>query len=350
MKKVSILLSGLRFGGAEKVSLNLAQAFQNKGYVVDILVLKKTGELIELAEKNFNLIDLNCDKTYKLPFKLIRYIFKSSPTALISTFWKLSLISCVARVVRPSMYLFCVEHTTPSKASFIPTYLFYITSSIFYQFSSKVICVSSGVLDDVKNHTFGLNNKLKVIFNPVYPPNKLTIGDNSSNTKLVWCGRLDEPKNPKLMIESFEAINREHGLTLTFIGEGPYLNELKSLTKFRKLDHLVNFEGYIEDAYSKISEHDILILTSDREGLPTVLIEALHCGLYIISTDCSLGIHDIIDHGVNGLVVPCNNKLLLKEAITNSININQKRSFQSGTAKKFLPEFVIKEYLLLMTP
>ena len=71
MKKVSILLSGLRFGGAEKVSLNLAQAFQNKGYVVDILVLKKTGELIELAEKNFNLNPLSKISLLSLIFCLI---------------------------------------------------------------------------------------------------------------------------------------------------------------------------------------------------------------------------------------------------------------------------------------
>ena len=55
MTKVAILLSGLRFGGAERVSLNLAKAFKEKGYQVDILVLKKTGELIESAENDFNL-------------------------------------------------------------------------------------------------------------------------------------------------------------------------------------------------------------------------------------------------------------------------------------------------------
>jgi glycosyltransferase involved in cell wall biosynthesis len=349
MTKVAILLSGLRFGGAERVSLNLAKAFKEKGYLVDILVLKKTGELIESAENDFNLINLECDKTFKLPIKLVRYILKESPKALISTFWKLSLISCLVRIFKPSMYLFCVEHTTPSKAIFIPTYLFFITSSLFYQLSSKVICVSTGVLNDVKKHSVCLKRKLSLIHNPVYPPKTISFSESKQKTKLLWCGRLDDPKNPELMINSIDLIDKNLGLSLTFIGDGPQMNSLKKLTKEKRLDDLIVFEGYLEDVYSKIGNYDILILTSDREGLPTVLIEALYSGLYVISTDCSLGVHDIIQDGVNGMIVPCGDKLLLKNAIIESIGKKCDGSFQSNTAKKFLPEFVIEEYISLMS-
>ena len=69
-----------------------------------------------------------------------------------------------------------------------------------------------------------------------------------------------------------------------------------------------------------------------------------------ISIDCSLGVYDILQDGVNGMIVPCGDKLLLKNAIIESIGKKCDGLFQSNTAKKSLPEFVIEEYISLMSP
>ena len=63
------------------------------------------------------------------------------------------------------------------------------------------------------------------------------------------------------MINSIDLIDKNLGLSLTFIGDGPQMNSLKKLTKEKRLDDLIIFEGYLEDVYSKIGNYDILILS-----------------------------------------------------------------------------------------
>ena len=137
------------------------------------------------------------------------------------------------------------------------------------------------------------------------------------------------------MINSIDLIDKNLGLSLTFIGDGPQMNSLKKLTKEKRLDDSVNFKGYVEDVYSKIFNYDILILTSDREGLPTVLVEALYSGLYVISTDCSLGVHDIIQDGVNGMIVPCGDKLSLKMQLLKALEKSVMVHFNQIQLKSF---------------
>ncbi len=64
-----------------------------------------------------------------------------------------------------------------------------------------------------------------------------------------------------------------------------------------------------------------------------------------ISTDCSLGVHDIIQDGINGMIVPCGDKLLLKNEIIESIEKSVMVHFNQIQLKSFLPEFVIEEYI-----
>ena len=68
-----------------------------------------------------------------------------------------------------------------------------------------------------------------------------------------------------------------------------------------------------------------------------------------ISTDCSLGVHDIIQDGINGMIVPCGDKLLLKNEIIESIEKSVMVHFNQIQLKSFLPEFVIEEYILFIS-
>ena len=347
--RIAFLLSSLKFGGGERVALNLANAFQAKGYEIDFLLMSYEGEFLHEAESKFNVVDLHCDKTYKLPYKLLIYLIRQRPNVLLSSFWKLNLCSCLAKLFYPSLRLLLWEHSPPSKSSNSPRWLYAFSVSIFYRMSNRIIAVSSGVYDDVANWSVGLLNKLVVIFNPIVPPSTELIANLGQKCKrqIVWVGRLEEPKNPLLALEAF-SLMADLSVNLAFVGDGSLRNKLERRSIELGLMERVIFHGYHSNPYEVIANSELLVLSSNREGLGNVIIEALFCGLPVVATDCGAGIHDILLDNKYGIIVPSGDAKSLAKAMTKTLEIKCNRQYQISGATRFLPDNIANQFLALM--
>jgi glycosyltransferase involved in cell wall biosynthesis len=82
----------------------------------------------------------------------------------------------------------------------------------------------------------------------------------------------------------------------------------------------VIFAGYDLDPWPWLASADVFALSSDYEGLPNVLVEALHAGLPVVSTDCKSGPREILDDGVYGHLVRCNDPAALGAAIEDALD------------------------------
>ena len=69
--QIFFLLPNLKFGGAERVSINLASNLKERGFEVYFLLMSLEGEFLKEAKEEFIVLNLSCNRTYKLPFKLI---------------------------------------------------------------------------------------------------------------------------------------------------------------------------------------------------------------------------------------------------------------------------------------
>ena len=349
-RKIGLLLPSLKFGGAERVVINLAKALKELGVQVDILLMSKQGEFLGEAESQFTVIDLKCDRTYKLPGKLLMYFFNERPTALVSSFWKLNLCSCLARMLCPWIKLILWEHSMPSKSKNSPKWLYAISASVFYRWANKVVAVSTGVYNDVAQWTVGLRRNLVVIFNPITPPQPSLLSQRMSVgfKQVIWVGRLDEPKNPGLVLEAFSLLPVDCNANLLIVGDGRLRSGLEQRCKVLGLEGRVSFLGYQSNPYEVMAVSDLLVLSSDREGLGNVIIEAMHCGLRVVSTDCGAGIHDILLDNLYGTIVPCNDKYALAHAIESELNTTHISQNQINGAKRFLPQVVAQQFLTVM--
>lgn len=347
-KRIAFLFSSLKFGGAERVALNLAKAIKVQGYEVDFLLMSFEGEFLAEAKNEFNVIDLSCERTWKLPFKLVEYLLKRKPLGFISSFWKLNLCACVAKAFQPSLKLLLWEHSPPSKSLNSPTWLYGISASIFYPISTAIVCVSSGVHADIASITIGLKNKARVIFNPIPSPD-VGIADfhksEGSTHHILWVGRMDFPKNPNLMLKAFALLPAKDGWKLDLVGDGPLRKNLEQYAETLGVHSRVNFLGFLQNPYLLMRGADLLVLTSDREGLPTVLIEALYCGLSVVSTDCGQGIHDILLDSRYGSIVPIGDAVALAQAIKLQYDRPTNRNDQIKSAQRFLPQVISKQFL-----
>ena len=349
-KKIGLLIPSLKFGGAERVALNLAKALKDTGAQVDILLMSNEGEFLVDAQKHFSVIDLKCNKTYKLPGKLLAYFFEHKPDVLLSSFWKLNLCACLAKIIYPWVTLLLWEHSPPSKSKNSPKWLYALTASVFYRLASKVVAVSTGVYNDIDTWTVGLRDKLVIIFNPIMPPEPYSLAnlDHSDKKQVLWLGRLDEPKNPGLLLEAFALLSETSNAKLVFVGDGSLKPALEKRCSQLELNNSVSFLGYHSNPYAVIAKSDLLVVSSDREGLPSVIVEAMYCGLRVVSTDCTAGINDILLGNQFGTIVPCRDISAMARAIETELKTQHRPQDQIDGAQRFLPKVVAQQFILAM--
>ncbi len=122
--------------------------------------------------------------------------------------------------------------------------------------------------------------------------------------RIVTVGRLHKQKNQKMLIAAFALFHKSHpGYHLHIYGEGELSNELHQAAEDSGAKDFVHFEGFKEDVHAAIADAEMFVLSSDYEGLPNALMEAMMMGHACISTSFA-GAEELIEDGENGLLVP----------------------------------------------
>lgn len=152
-----------------------------------------------------------------------------------------------------------------------------------------------------------------VIPNPVKPLNRTC--ERKPDNRIVNVARLDiRQKRQDLLIEAFNLICKDYPeLSLHFYGDGEDEAQLKEMARGNER---IVFEGVTNDVVRDVQNARLFVLSSDFEGIPNALIEAMSLGAPCISTKCSPGGAELlINDGENGLLTPCGNAISLSEAI-----------------------------------
>ena len=148
-----------------------------------------------------------------------------------------------------------------------------------------------------------IQNKSVIIPNPICVS---CLAEKIKNKKIVAVGRLVPQKNHKFLIKAFSLFHKVHNdYHLNIYGIGPLLDELECLVKDLNLVEYVHFNGFFEEIHEQIKDAEQFVLSSDFEGMPNALLEAMMMGLSCISTNCS-GVPEIIEDGKNGILVAKN--------------------------------------------
>lgn len=189
-----------------------------------------------------------------------------------------------------------------------------------YKKANKIIAVSDAAKTDLINNFDIPSDKCIVIHNLFDLNNIKTLSKepidiilNVNSFVIITCSRLVKSKNIYLLIDAFCLLNK-HNTELWIIGSGPLDIDLKKYAKDKKCERNIRFLGYQSNPYKYMSKASVLVVSSNYESFGNVIIEAMACGIPVISTEC-YGPSEIIINRQNGLLVPTQDILSMVNAI-----------------------------------
>jgi len=304
-------------GGAERVAGILSNDWVQRGYSVTLVLtyqyaaeshyfLDKRVRVIKLADHlpSNNLSGLS--KIRKL-IAIRRLIKQLRPKKIISFMVNVNVLVLLSNLgLRQRTFVSERVHPEATPVRRIEK----VFRWLLYPFADKVIVQTNDSFLWFKRYL--PYARYEVIGNPlVFPiPNKLMgiefeISNYSKRKIILAVGRLEPQKGFQSLINAFFMISKTHtDFDLLIAGEGSQRQILEKTIKILKLEERVHLPGSLSNIGTCYLSANIFVLSSQFEGYPNALLEAMASGLPSISFDCPTGPAEIINDGENGILVP----------------------------------------------
>lgn len=339
MKKILFAITGMGGGGSERVVSVWASQLAERGYEVAIFTYaKKENEYaidprvkrLMLAENIKDYLAMSYIKRYRLMRKTIKAF---SPDAVIGFL--------------PRMQVWMALATVGLKIKRIDT----VRNSPWHFYNGALVkrlwklCLKTGDLTILQSEdqkpffSKSVQKKCVVVPNPLneaYEKEGKTVFPERA-TRFAAAGRLSVQKNFPMLIKAFaKAAQIRRDITLDIYGAGTrdYIAELQALIDGLGMGERIFLRGRTENMHGELMMHDAFLMSSDFEGMPNALAEAMAVGLVCVSTDCRTGPRDLIREGENGFLVPVGDTDAMAERIAAVADLSAEDIRRIGMAAR----------------
>lgn len=361
--RLVLFLPSLHGGGAERVMLCLAEGFAQRGFCVDLVLAKAEGPYLKDVSKRVRVVDLKASRVLKSLPALVRYLRSEKPDAMLSALghanivaiWARSLAMVSTRVVvsEHGNLTLSVQNATSKRGRFTPCLM-----RFFYPRANGIVAVSKGVADDLARAIKLPRERITVIYNPVVTPDLLQKAREPIDHPwlrpgeppvILGVGRLTRQKDFPTLFRAFALVRKEHPARLMILGEGEERHNLEDLSRKLEITDDVDMPGFVDNPFAYMRRAAVFVLSSEWEGLPGTLIQAMACECPVISTDCPSGPAEILENGKYGKLVAVGDVTGLAEAIMATLDVPESQD-AAQLAQDFGVEQAVEGYLKVLLP
>jgi glycosyltransferase involved in cell wall biosynthesis len=323
MKKLKVLMiyHQIGYGGANKMLAFLANTLSSRGFEVHIYTYEsneephyKLNERIHLIKEKKYYKRSHKNKVYQF-INVIKHIGKLKPDIVISFMSTSNFFATIGARLNGVPNIISERGNPESE------------KGVFAWLKQKSLLFTRGAVFQTEGAKVYFPRVIQersiVIPNPVMDINREALSWDERHDEIVFVARFEiKQKRQDIMVKAFQKIAKKYeSYKLIFYGEGQDMEEIVNLVNSLSLNDRVIFKGKVENVVDEIINSKLFVLSSDYEGIPNALIEAMSLGLTCISTDCDPGgARLLIKNNINGVLIPKGNDESLSEAIDYLIN------------------------------
>lgn len=333
-RHVALFMPSMRGGGAERVMLNLACGLVERDVQVDVVLAQGEGTYLSRVPEAARVVDLKAKRVLTSLPALRRYLVRERPATLLAAVAHTNLVALLAGGLAkvPTRIVISIHNTfsiAAQGAAMKRSRVLPFVARWLYPHADGIVAVSYGVAEDLAQTVRLDRGRIEVVYNPVVTPELYRQADEPFSHSwfghagvpvILGVGRLSAQKNFPLLIRAVAKVRQQRPVRLLILGEGDDRAALEALVNDLGLSACVALPGFVDNPFTYMRHAQLFVLSSNWEGLPTVLIEALACGCPVVSTDCPSGPMEILDGGTYGALVPMRDADALAEAIMASLD------------------------------
>ena len=358
---IAILLPTLRFGGAERVAINLAKGMINCGQDVEIVIAAGRRRDTNILRPPTPMVELPAGRVLTAVPALVRYLRRRRPRAVISHMTHMNLAAIVAnRLAATGGRTILVEHNLLANFASLSrkTSAISLLARILYRGSAQIVGVSNTVTASVESGLGLKTGSVVTINNAVVDRAQVDASRGIVHDHpwfvqkdcplLVAAGRMSANKGFATLLHAFALLRKKRRARLLILGDGEERATLATLITKLGISNDVLLRGYVDDPMSYMTKCDLLVHPAvANEGLPTVVIEALACDCKVVATNVA-GATEILDQGKYGALIPTGDPEQMCDAIETEIDYVREPDSLRRRASSFSIENASRAYLRLI--
>lgn len=394
--RIAVLLPSLEGGGAERSMLNLVQGFLAHGRTVDLVLCQAKGAYLGEIPEGATMVELKPTGGLQTRwiaakgrpqdfFALLRpvllatkiapeiarirslqhYLENYRPDAVLSALTYTNLLALWTKHISDSRIPVVVSERIAistycaSPSNFRKWRWRYLPEMVrrTYPGAHQVVAVSHFVAEELVTK-IGLDEaSVTALNNPVVDDNLRSRAQQDlehpwfaadAAPVILAVGRLTEQKDFATLLRAFAILRAKKEARLVILGEGRLREALEALADQLGIRDDLDMPGFVENPFKYMSRASTLVLSSQYEGLPGVLIQAMACGCPVVSTDCPGGSGEILRDGEYGTLVPVGNAEAIAEAVLTMLDNPTPRETLLLRAEDFSVDGATRNYLAVL--
>ena len=366
--RITIVIAGLGGGGAERIAINLANAWANGSYKPTILTISQHSRPPAYAiDADVERHDIGWARGARedelspaVTEPILRGLHASGCNELLTDVMLLALLRYAILATAPQVVISVIDQTNVRvlaalAETSVPVIVFEVTDArrvllrglqrardILYRQAAAVVAP-----DPVIAKWFAARGARAIaIHNPLIPPVTPIPSMPHSRRRVITLSRLSAEKRPELLIRSFASIaDRYPNCDLEIYGIGPQRNTLEHMAEDLAPPGRIKLCGFATDPYTVLAGADIFVSTSWVEGFGNAIWEALACGVPVIAMEAGPSVSRIVRHGIDGLIVNHNAAGGLATALERLLNDEAERKSFAARAPEVVNRFSMQAAL-----